>query len=323
MRTTNRRRRVALATAILLFIVLGPYAWYRVTAPRHRVKRFTTDALKAQPLVGEMSIVTYNIAHGRGPVDDNWQGTAAEKRQRIESIGLFLKQLDADIVVLNEADFDSTWSGRQNQAAAIAALAGYPYRVEQRNLDFGFIYGRWSFGNAVLSRFPITEAQKIALPPHKLWEHWLVGSKQASVCTINPPGFDPFRLVAVHLEHRDETTRVASVRRLIQLAEESSAPLVLAGDFNSSPSGFPFSQVATDGNNTMDLMLNSLQFDNRPATLPTASEFTFNSQAPDRVLDWIITPTEWPSSDYRVLKSDLSDHLPVYTTVRIPPAVSR
>jgi len=73
-------------------------------------------------------------------------------------------------VVLNEADFDATWSGGINQAQWIAKHAGYPYHVEQRNYDVSLPFFKPRFGNAILSRWPILDAEQIELPAVSKWE---------------------------------------------------------------------------------------------------------------------------------------------------------
>ena len=89
----------------------------------------------------------------------NWQGgTLKERETRLTQIADLLRDLDADIVVLNEVDFDSSWSSSTNQARYLAKQAGYPYWAEQRNLDFRILIWKWRFGNAVLSKYPIIEA---------------------------------------------------------------------------------------------------------------------------------------------------------------------
>jgi len=157
----------------------------------------------------ELSIVSFNIAHGRGTASSNWAEGGQPKQERIAAIAQKLKTIDADIVVLNEVDFNSTWSGGHNQAEAIAIAAGYRYRLEQRNLDFGFIYGSWQFGNTILSHYPIVDAQQIDFPPEKAWEDWLVGCKRGALATVRLTPDKTIRVGAVHLEHRSETVRAA------------------------------------------------------------------------------------------------------------------
>ena len=68
------------------------------------------------------------------------------------------------------------------------------------------------FGNAVLSRFPITDAETVDFPAHSGFESFVAGKKRGLLCTLELPGKKPLRLLAVHLEHRSEAVRVSSAR---------------------------------------------------------------------------------------------------------------
>ncbi|WP_339911617.1 hypothetical protein, partial [Symmachiella dynata] len=100
------RRRFLIVVGLIALLVVGPYIVSRIRSPGRRVRVYGDSELSiptaAQP--GMLRIVTYNIAHGRGAIDDNWQGTNAAKRDRIEQIAQFLAGTDADVVVLNEVD---------------------------------------------------------------------------------------------------------------------------------------------------------------------------------------------------------------------------
>ena len=224
----------------LLIVALGPYLYSRIQAPGRRIQVFDRPS-QVQPehtFAGDLSIVSFNIAHGRGTANSNWTEAGQPKGERITAIAQELKAIDADIVVLNEVDFNSTWSGGQNQAEAIAIAAGYQYRIEQRNLDFGFIYGSWQFGNAILSHYPIVDAQQIDFPPEKAWEDWLVGCKRGALATVQLAANKTIRVGAVHLEHRSETVRAAGADLLLELNDDEGGRLILAGDFNSTPDWF-------------------------------------------------------------------------------------
>ena len=317
------RRRWGLEVAIGLIVLLavGPYAVSRVRSPGRRVLVFGTDerAATADADPGTIRIVTYNIAHGRGATDDNWQQPGAEKRDRIAAIAEFLAETGADIVVLNEVDFDATWSGHQNQAAALAAAGGFPYRVEQRNIDFRFLYGSWKFGNAILCKFPIVDAQVVELPPHSAWEDWLAGRKRAVVATLKLPGDRRVRVLAAHLEHRREINRVRGAQRIVDVTRASEIPLIAAGDLNSSPPGFPGAKTTAEGANAMTVLDESQLFQRRPPNGPGPANMTYSSTDPKQVIDWILIPSDWTFEDYEVLAGELSDHRAVLATVRLAP----
>ena len=64
-------RRIILA---LLLLGVGPYLYSRFQAPQNRVQQFDNggDAEVQRTFDSELSIVSFNIAHGRGTASSNW-----------------------------------------------------------------------------------------------------------------------------------------------------------------------------------------------------------------------------------------------------------
>ncbi len=225
-----------------------------------------------------------------------------------------LRNINADVVVLNEVDFDCSWSHGVNQAEYLAHKAGYPYWAEQRNLDFRVLLWTWKFGNAVLSKQPIQHARSIDFPAYSSWESLVCGQKRGLLCELGSTR--RIQLFAVHLSHRSESVRVDSVDRMTELMQHSSHPVVVAGDFNSTPPGYPGSTDDEHGNNALAQMRNRLQ------AIPTRApenpqDFTFHSQRPQSVIDWIFVPQDSIVIDYRIESSELSDHRPVVAEVQL------
>ncbi len=313
----------------LLLIGLGPYLYTRLRAPNNRLQTFDRSASSdntnsERTFNNELSIVSFNIAHGRGTASSNWTESAKPKRERIAAIAAALQAIDADIVVLNEVDFNSTWSGGQNQAAAIAKAAGYRYHVQQRNLDFGFIYGSWQFGNAILSHYPITDAQMIDFPPEKAWEDWLVGCKRGAIASVQLAPNKTIRVGAIHLEHRSETVRAAGAELLTKLGQNKTAGrLILAGDFNSTPAGFPHSRQPGSTSNALDLILASKAFHCYPESNPRPDDYTFSTMQPKSVIDWIMVARQTnqaqqtPFTKYSVIDTTLSDHRLLHAVIEL------
>ena len=314
---TRRRRALIGLLCVLVAVALGPYVVSRARSPGRRIRVRSHTVASPAESGSAIRIATYNIAHGRGATDDNWEESGREKRKRVEEIARLIDRTHADVVVLNEVDFSATWSGHQNQAEAIARLARFPYWVEQRNLDFRFVYGSWKFGNAVLSKYPIVDARAVEFPPYRAWEAWLAGCKRGVVCTLEISPGRRIRVLAVHLEHRSEDLRVASAEMIAELADASDVPLIAAGDFNSTATGFPQSAETSTGRNAMDVLRDTGLFRMRPDTSPRPDELTFPSREPAQVIDWIIIPRAWGFAGYRVVESRLSDHRPVVATVEL------
>lgn len=302
-----------------LAVLLLPYAYSRVVSPWTRVAIYSTaeGENRAAPATRSLRVASYNIAHGRGVAESNWDGGSAEERaQRLEQIAELLREIDADVVVLNEVDFDSSWSYSVNQAETLAKLAGYPFRAEEHNLDFRILGWTWRFGNAVLSKHSITDAAVVDLPAEYWWESILAGKKRGINCSINING-QQVRVIGVHLSHRLEAVRVSSAKMLLELVEDKTHPTIIAGDLNSSPSGFPESVKDANGDNAIETLDASRLFQRWPLLFPSDEhDCTFPSTDPAIVIDWILIPRNWSFSSYSVNPATLSDHRLIYADVK-------
>lgn len=315
------RRKIVWLALLTLLIVFGPYGFSRLASSSRMLRVVDSSGRVAAEVEGSaegpLRIAVYNIAHGRGVAVSNWEGgTSEERRQRLDDIASLLQEIDADIVVLNEVDFDCSWSGSVNQAAYLSEKAGYPCRVEQRNLDFRMLVWKWRFGNAILSRHPISDAEVVDLPGFKKWETALAGKKRAVSAGIDVDGAI-VRVIGAHLSHRSEDLRVESATQLLELAKSSPHRTVMAGDMNSTPPGFPRSQRDSKGENALEVLGAGAFFQRHPIQAPGAGEMTFHSTEPRSVIDWILVPTSWHVSKYSVIEATLSDHRPVVAEVMI------
>lgn len=315
----KRLKRILLVAALLPAFCVGWYIVGRLTSPWRAIR---VRSLPPAEMAGkvhapaELRIAAYNIAHGRGLAASNWDGGDRDTRlARLRDIARLLKEARPDIVVLNEVDFRAVWSGHVNQAEFIAREAGFPHWVEQRNFELAFPFVSLSWGNAVLSRFPITDARVVDYPGYSAWEAVLAGKKRGALCTVEFSAGEEVRLLAVHLEHRSEATRVASARVIQRVRGESRLPLICAGDFNSSPVGYPLAGRDDSGQSALSLLLEGGGFNTLPKGSPGADDFTFPSVAPDRVIDWVLVPADWRIVSKYVLPVGHSDHTPVVVTV--------
>lgn len=265
-----------------------------------------------------LSIASFNIAHGRGLADSNLKGgTVAQRMQRLVEIAKLLRDINADVVVLNEVDFDSQWSGSINQAEFLAKHSGYGWWVEQRNMDFRIALCNWAFGNAVLSKYPIKKAELIELPGHSSVESIMLGQKQGVACEVEHPN-GSIQVIGAHLSQRSEAVRVHSAKIAIELAQKSFIPTFFVGDLNSSPSGFHESVQNERGENAIDVLQDSGVFQRwSQIKVGESSYCTFHSSDPTMVIDWIFAPNNWQFLDYQVLPKQLSDHRLIHAKLRL------
>ena len=267
-----------------------------------------------------LRVATYNIAHGRGGAlgASNWTGRSRKRIvEHLRSIGNLIKEQRLDFIVLNEVDFSSAWSRHLNQARIIAEEAGFPYVAEQRSIDVAFPLVRFQFGNALLSKYPIADVEFVEFPPLSIREKRLAGNHDALLAVLDTPsGF--LRVLAVHLEVRDEGTRVRCSERVGRIVEETCGPILVLGDFNSAPGGYPGHHTDERGRNAIDRLLLSGLFPAGPLPPDNDEYLSFPSAAPDRAIDWIFAAGECEIRNQSVVDSKLSDHLMVVADVAVP-----
>lgn len=140
----------------------------------------------------------------------------------------------ADIILLQEVP--GTVDGLQNLAEELAQKYQYNYVYAPGCILYG---SNW--GNAILSRWPITDFKKVLLPLSE------PTSQRAAIgaTAVTPNG--PLRLYSVHLRvffsdsTRRERSRAAQVLPVIQDAVSYGIPAVIGGDFNRfNPSGWSY-----------------------------------------------------------------------------------
>jgi len=170
-------------------------------------------------LIGtRLRVLTWNIWWRFGP----WEA-------RRPAIAATLARLDADVVCLQEVWDD----GDVCFAAELAEGLGFHHTYGAR-LDLDGV----RFGNAVLSRWPITGSEVLALPAHKEVEE-LRTCVRADI--DGPRG--PLQVFSTHLNWRFDQSatrqdQVRSVCRFITTSRPEAGrayPPILCGDFNADP----------------------------------------------------------------------------------------
>ena len=241
-----------------------------------------------------LRLLTYNIHKGIGGLD---------RRYRPERVSAVLEHYSPDLVLLQEVDDGARRSQRDRQVDLFGQALGMPHRTFFPNVQ---VRGGGTYGNAMLSRFPIAAARNIDLtyPGRK--------HRSALYAAVNVPTPQGGRPRTVHtfnlhlglagFERTWQLMRFFNDQPFARLAQR--APVVVGGDFNDvwgrlgrsffEPTGFHVPQ--------------------RPAR-------TFPAWAPVRALDAV-----YVRGNVRVLhlfRSHLrearfaSDHLPLYAELEL------
>lgn len=165
-----------------------------------------------------LRILTLNIWHDAGP----W-------KQRAERIRAWIDATDPDLIALQEVL-------RGPQIDQLAELFdGRGYQTEFIRASAFWNAQEVDFGNAIASRFPISERHPLLLPDHG------DGEQRAALSVRIDAPVGPVLFTCTHLNwkfHHGET-RERQVRALaehvLSLRDKGGFPPVLAGDFNAEP----------------------------------------------------------------------------------------
>ena len=228
-----------------------------------------------------LRLVTYNIRHGKG----------LDRVISLDRIAQTLKNIDADIAALQEVDKHLPRSYLKNQAKACARRTGMHYAFAPNIRFFKFFF---SFGNAVLSKYPIFQSGNLLLPGQK-------EPRGLQHCMIILPGGQKIYFFNTHLGLFTQERRTQT-EALVKEIDRVSYPVLLAGDFNCAP-----------GDNELILLSQSLEY---------AGDYpvnTFPSHGSLFPIDHIYVSRHWLVTDVFTYPSTASDHLPLVCNLQLKP----
>ena len=244
-----------------------------------------------------MRLATFNILHGRSPVDG---------RVDLERFASAVAALDADVLALQEVDRAQPRSQGADLTAVAAEAGGY--RAHRFVPALAGLPGAWrpvtqdsahgpAYGVALLTRVPVRSWRTVRLPalpgrvPVLLTGHrrpQLVQDEPrvAAVAELDVPGRS-LTVVSTHLSFLPGWN-LHQLRRLVRgLAGEQR--LVVAGDLNMQ------ARLARAAS----------------GLTPLAHGATFPADAPVRQLDHVLARGPVRASDACVREAPLSDHRPL------------
>lgn len=149
-----------------------------------------------------------------------------------------IRAIDADVVLFQEVDRGTRRSGRVDQVAQLAELAGYRDHAFFQAIEWDDCGG---YGLAMMSRHPLREARTVRLPTERNTEQRVLGTAVVET----PSG--ALRTAVTHLSHRpfERSLRIRQIGHIHQVLGASDEPIVLAGDFNDLPGSEPHRAVTS------------------------------------------------------------------------------
>lgn len=233
---------------ITIFFAMGimGFLWWNYYPPLPTLATYpieTIDNITPFPQPQFLKIVSYNIHFGVG---SNWKEKKLSKRSfliRLRKIADILRHIDADIVLLQEVDFDARRSQYIDQARFLAQAANYPYVAKgsyQREKFHPHLYGmhgRINHGLCILSRFPLISNQMRvfnfaqSMPFYLKWLYTPHGAQKVQM-KINGKVINVFN---VHLEPWEQQKREEEIQIITDWTKNIHEPLIIGGDFNATP----------------------------------------------------------------------------------------
>jgi endonuclease/exonuclease/phosphatase family metal-dependent hydrolase len=274
--------------------------------------------------------MTYNIGYLSGMTNN--QSVKRPKSLFTNNMKTFLQYLEenpAEVIAFQEIDYDSRRSYYIDQLQTIAVKAGYPYGAKAVNWDKRYVhfpywppsvhFGKTISGQAVLSRYPILDTERIVLQKRgdtPFYYNTFYLDRLIQVVK-NKIAAHTLVVLNVHLEAWEQKTRENQAKRVLDIYRyyKDKYPVLVVGDFNAlPPAALQKKNFADESNSdfTQDKTIEIILSEKSLKTAFPGSTFTFPADKPTRKLDYIFYEHEKMNLlDTRVVYIDSSDHLPL------------
>ncbi len=211
----------------------------------------------------------------------------------MEDLASVIEEADADVIVLQEVSRGWLLNGSLDMMQWLS-----------QRLDLPYIYGPTEghlWGNAILSRFPITSDESHPLPPDSLRLHR--GYLQVRIDI----GQEEVQIIGTHLHHVDADSDIRQEQVPVLVDGWAGAPKsIITGDLNARPDDPEIKMLEEAGLVSVTAVVG-----------PTPS-YTYYSANPDHQIDYIwISPDLIPANAF-IPQSTASDHLPVVADITLP-----
>ena len=350
--------KVALCVLLALVVLAGGYfayvmiSYHRIGDQELTVRSDTDEKIAAET---DYTLVSWNIGFGAYEPDygffmdkgtQSWAWSEDRLRANIAGIADTLKEYDADLLLLEEVDTNSTRTYHVNELELLQnALTQYPTSAFAQNYDSPFLFypitqphGRSRSGIWTASKFAATSASRVSLPVETGLTKLLDLDRCYSVTRLPVENGKELCLYTFHLSAYTSDGKIATEQLELLLNDmqaeyEKGNYAIAGGDFNKDlPEGGSeqYFGVSTEGHNWAQPIKREL-FENRPLTLcapideenPVASCRYADGPIHDGqlrvIVDGFIVSDNVSVAEARVLDDGFahSDHNPVRLSFRL------
>ncbi len=322
------KKLILVLLIIILFVttVTVFYFWAsRETADDNLFVISYADPLKREN-ERKLSVMTYNVGYLSGM--NNNLAIAPQKElfaTNMEKLVHRLNQIPVDILAFQEIDYGSKRSFMVDQHDTIAKLF-FPYSLKAINWDKRYVpfpywppsvhFGNVLSGQSIMSSWELSNPERLVLKEVDsnpfYYNAFYLDRLLVSALVQHPES--NFLIMNVHAEAFDQATREEQIMAIYQIFKEERArhPVILMGDFNSSPGS---------GEKAIHLFLDDPDIGCAAASAgKVVYPPTFSSENPTERIDYIFyTKDCFEEIESKVLIDfgTISDHLPVYIRLKI------
>ncbi|MEB3216497.1 MAG: endonuclease/exonuclease/phosphatase family protein [Nostocales cyanobacterium 94392] len=318
--------------SIVILTIIIFYFWASSNGyPRNKYGEIIDYPASPPTNKDELTVITYNIGYLSGLTNN--QAISREKKlfdDNLKTVIDAFKPLNADFIGLQEIDLDSKRSFNINQVDELVEKlsfnqAGIAINWDKTYVPFPYLpfsahFGRILSGQAILSRYPITNNKRIVLDKvasKPFFYNAFYLDRVAQVSEIKVKNRSVI-IINVHLEAFDVPTRRKQTEYIQKLLSEyvDKYPVLLIGDFNSTVPPIPENPQPT-----IDILLKTAAIKSAfpPEALNNPQIATFPSDKPIVKFDYVFyTPKNIEVIEWRIVDEvkQASDHLPVMVKFR-------
>jgi endonuclease/exonuclease/phosphatase family metal-dependent hydrolase len=246
---------ILLVIAFLLIFIGGTI--FYAASPGYSSKEFPSEGIKQfdeyiarthSSIPNEITAIAYNIGYASAeknnqPVELNRE----EVIRNLDSMVSALKELDPDIVFLQEVDFGAARTFNINQMEYLARGLEMPYAAYVITWNKRYVawpywppkrhFGKMLSGQAILSRFPIESESSIRFDKpeeNQFWYNWFYLDRIAQRISLKV-GEQTWSAWNIHLEAYHQNTRHKQIEKLRDAVQKDPQAVLAAGDYNEKP----------------------------------------------------------------------------------------
>lgn len=281
-KTFSARSQFLARTSLPAVFLLAALAACNPPAPHSDVTPPGAQSPQAETLI----VCTYNIHIGKG----------MDGVLDLERIARVLTDARVDVAALQELDRHTRRSNATDQLDVLKRLTGFS-GIFDRSIDF--MGGEYGLGT--LSRGAIIEHRHALHPVGKEDErrgYQLIRSQTDTGKT--------YWILNTHLGLIAED-RLAQLQTLLDAVSSLAEPVILAGDFNETPTDPAIQKIRDAG------FLDA-------AEVAGATDFTWPADVPQKRIDyiWVRAADRWNVRSARVVNTQASDHRPLVVELQWP-----